>query len=64
MKGLVTAASFILFGSVPLLIFLLKERVSLLLSWYPHSPFIFSIFASALTMFLLGALVRFCLYVS
>jgi hypothetical protein len=42
---------------VPLLIFLLKERISVALQWYPHSPFVFSIFASAVTMFLLGALV-------
>lgn len=56
MKGLVTAASFITFGSVPLLIFLLKERISVAVQWYPQSPLGFSVLASAITMFLLGAL--------
>lgn len=54
MKGLVTAASFILFGSIPLLIFIFKDKVGTLLGWYPTSPLAISSLAAAATMFLLG----------
>jgi len=54
LKGMVTAGSFILFGTVPLLIFLLKPRIAAGL--YPQSPLRVATLATALTMFLLGAL--------
>lgn len=55
-KGLMTAVSFTLFGSIPLLIFVLKDHVSRLLNWYPESPLVISTASSACTMFLLGIL--------
>lgn len=51
MKGIVTFASFIIFGSVPLMIFLVKARID----WQPKSPLAVSTIASAITMFALGA---------
>jgi len=53
-KGVITAASFIVFGSVPLLIFLFKGRL-VGSSWSPPSPLGVSTLASAVTMFILGA---------
>ena len=54
MKGVVTALSFIAFGSVPLLFFVVTRPGDQL--WMPQSALGASTVASALTMFLLGAL--------
>eukprot|EP00613_Pedinella_sp_CCMP2098_P004213 CAMPEP_0171640812 /NCGR_PEP_ID=MMETSP0990-20121206/30765_1 /TAXON_ID=483369 /ORGANISM="non described non described, Strain CCMP2098" /LENGTH=241 /DNA_ID=CAMNT_0012215279 /DNA_START=80 /DNA_END=805 /DNA_ORIENTATION=+ len=57
MKGLVTAVSFVVFGSVPLLVFLLKAQISSVFGWHAHStPLVVSTLASAITMFTLGAI--------
>mmetsp|Transcript_10410 Transcript_10410/g.12647 ORF Transcript_10410/g.12647 Transcript_10410/m.12647 type:complete len:239 (-) Transcript_10410:7-723(-) len=56
LKGLTTAASFIVFGSIPLLIFILKDQVSSVFDYHPNSPLAISTVATACTMFLLGAL--------
>lgn len=54
MKGLVTATSFVVFGSVPLLIFLFKAHIASRVGWRLESPLVVSTVASALTMFILG----------
>lgn len=52
-KGCATFFSFLFFGSVPLLIFLLGDKLEIL---FHNSPLSISTVASALTMFTLGAL--------
>ncbi len=51
-----TALSFVVFGSVPLLIFLLKGSIADSLGVHPQSPLAVSTMATAFTMFALGAL--------
>lgn len=51
LKGVVTFMSFMLFGTVPLLVFFIKEKIGA-----SGNPLLFSTAASALTMFSLGAL--------
>jgi len=55
-KGVVTTLSFIIFGSVPLLIFVLKGHFTSFFGISLQHPLTISTLASALTMFLLGAL--------
>lgn len=52
-KGLVTFVSFLMFGSVPLAVFLVGDTVQQVLA---RSPLLVSTAASAVTMFVLGAL--------
>ena len=55
-KGLITFVSFLFFGVVPLLLFVLEGQFKRAFGFWPDSPLTIVVVASGITMFILGAI--------
>ena len=55
-KGIITFFSFLFFGVVPLLLFVLKGQFKVAFGYWPESPLTIVVIASGVTMFFLGAI--------